>query len=279
MLAVLVAHPLVGMVLEAVALVALIGLIRLAQRHYALAPETSRKLFHVSGGLSTLTFPWLFHALWPVLVLTPLTIGALLALKYVRRLRGELGTVLYGIERRSWGEVWMPLSIMLVWLLSGGQALLYCVPVLMLTLADPAAALVGARFGRLRYGTAEGEKSVEGSLAFCAVAVGAIVVPLLLVGHITRTEAWLVALNVALLAMLAESVAWGGLDNLFIPLVGFALLRVFLPMHVAGLLLQLITTAVVAVFALAWRRQVSANRHVVVGTAVGVYLLSVLAGW
>jgi phytol kinase len=272
-------QPLLGMALEAALLVALIVAIRVAQRRYTLSAETSRKLFHVSGGLSTLAFPWLFHTAWPVLALAPVTVGALLALKYVRRLRGELGSVLYGIERRSLGEVYMPLGITLVWVLSGGDPLLFCPPVLMLALADPVAALVGVRLGRHRYATVDGEKSVEGSLAFCLVAVAAVLLPLLLAGRVTHAEGVLIALDVALLAMIAESVAWRGLDNLFIPLVGYALLRIFLPMHVAGLLGQFVAVCVLAGFALFGRRRVATERSAVVSATIGVYLLCVLAGW
>lgn len=273
------AQPLIGMALEAALLVGLIVTIRLAQRRFGLSAEASRKLFHVSGGLSTLAFPWLFHAVWPVLALAPITVGALLALKYVRSLRGELGAVLYDIERRSWGEVYMPLGITLVWLLSGGDPLLFCPPVLMLALADPAAALVGVRLGRHRYVTVEGEKSVEGSLAFCVVAATAVLLPLSFAGRVTPAEGLLIALDVAVLAMIAESVAWRGLDNLLIPLVGYALLRIFLPMHVAGLLGQLLAATLFATFALLSRRRMASDRSAVVSATVGIYLLVVMAGW
>jgi phytol kinase len=273
------AHPLIGIALEAALLVSLIVAIRVAQRRFALSAEASRKLFHVSGGLSTLTFPWLFHAAWPVVALAPVTVGALLALKYVRRLRGELGTVLYGIERRSFGEVYMPVGITLVWVFSGGDPMLFCPPVLMLALADPAAALVGTRLGRHSYATVEGNKTVEGSLAFCLVAATAVLLPLLLIARVTPAEGALVALDVALLAMIAESVAWRGLDNLMIPLAGYALLRLFLPMHVTGLLAQLVAACALAGFALFGRSRMQVDRSALVGATVGVYLLCVIAGW
>jgi phytol kinase len=272
-------QPLVGMALEAALLVSLIVGIRVGQRRVALSSEATRKLFHVTGGLSTLTFPWLFHAAWPVMALAPVTVGALLALKYVRQLRGELGEVLYGIQRRSFGEVYMPLGITMVWVLSGGNPLLYCPPVLMLALADPAAALVGMRVGRHSYRAVEGKKTVEGSLAFCLVAAMAVLLPLLLAGRVTPIEGALVALDVALLAMIAESVGWRGLDNLIVPLVGYIFLRLFLPMHVAGLVGQLAAACVLAGFALFGRSRMEADRSALVGATVGVYLLCVMAGW
>jgi phytol kinase len=264
---------------EVLLLATLMGALRVCQHRYGLAPEASRKLFHVGGGLTTLAFPWLFHSAWPVLVLAPVTIGTLLALKYVRGLRGALGNVLYGIERHSLGEVYMPLSITLVWVLAGGNALLYVGPVLVLALADPAAALIGMRYGRLHYTGVDGEKSVEGSLAFFVVAFGAVAAPLLLLHGPAAPETVLVALDVALLAMVAESVAWQGLDNLFIPLVSFTLLKTLLPMHLPGLTAQLAITSVLAVFALFWRRRLARNRGALMGATLGAYLVWVLAGW
>ncbi len=57
-----------------------------------------------------------------------------------------------------------------MFVLSDGRTLLYVVPILVLTFADAAAALVGVAFGRLRYSTVGGSKSLEGSAAFLGVA-------------------------------------------------------------------------------------------------------------
>src|SRR5690348_1129414 len=88
-------NPWVGIALELVVLVLLMGALRLYQRFGSLAPETARKLFHIGGGLTTLTFPWIFAQPWPVIVLTAVTIPTLLALKYVSVLKAGLGAVLY----------------------------------------------------------------------------------------------------------------------------------------------------------------------------------------
>src|SRR5262249_43227943 len=51
-------NPWLGMGLELLALTLLMLAIHLYQRTRGLAPETSRKLFHLSGGLTTLALPW-----------------------------------------------------------------------------------------------------------------------------------------------------------------------------------------------------------------------------
>jgi phytol kinase len=254
-LALLAAQPLLGMALEALALVTLLSGLRLAQRRLALSAELSRKLFHIGGGLSTLAFPWLFHSPWPVLALAPVTIGAFLALKYLRGLRRGLGNVLYGVSRRSLGEVYMPLSLTLVWLLSGGKALWFCIPTLALTLADPAAALVGMRYGRNRYAGVDGAKSLEGSCACGFVAAGCVATPMLAFGAASAPHALALALTVSLIVTLAEAVAWRGLDNLLIPLVAYSALRTLAPLGVSELIAPCALTLLMAGAAYIWRHQ------------------------
>jgi phytol kinase len=254
-LALFAAYPPLGMALESLALTLLLVGLRLAQRRLALSAESSRKLFHIGGGLSTLAFPWLFHSPWPVLALMPLTIGAFLALKYLRGLRRGLGNVLYGVSRRSLGEVYMPLSLSLLWLLSGGDALSFVMPALVLTLADPAAALVGMRYGRKQYAGVDGAKSLEGSCACGLVATACVAIPLAAFGGATPAHALALALTVALIVTLAEAVAWRGLDNLLIPLVAFGALRALAPLPAAALILPCALTVLVAVVAYARRHQ------------------------
>ncbi|HEV2239101.1 MAG TPA: hypothetical protein VGR57_20770 [Ktedonobacterales bacterium] len=255
LLALIATYPPLGMALEALALTLLLVGLRLAQRRLALAAETSRKLFHIGGGLSTLAFPWLFHSAWPVLALAPFTIGAFLALKYLRGLRRGLGNVLYGVARRSLGEIYMPLSLTLVWLLSGGDALWFTIPTLCLTLADPAAALVGVRFGRNRYAGVDGAKSLEGSCACGLVAAACVAMPLAGVGVTTPGHALALGLTVALVVTLAEAVAWRGLDNLLIPLAAFLALRALYPLNTTALLLPGALTLLAAGAAYLWRHQ------------------------
>jgi len=198
--------------------------VRAAQRRWALNPEHCRKTVHMGMGLVCLTFPWLFRTAWPVGVLAGCAAAALGAVRFVPRLKTQLGGVLGGVERESWGELLFPLSVAFVFLLAHGQALLFCIPVLTLTLADAMAALIGQRYGQARYETDSGWKSVEGSTAFFFVAFLSTHVPLLLFSDVGRLECLLVAVVMGLILSLMEAIAWQGLDNLFIPLVSYVCL-------------------------------------------------------
>src|SRR5690349_10077123 len=103
-------HPLninmwLGIAIELAVLTVLMGGLTLYQRWWPLSPEASRKLFHISSGLTTLTFPWIFTSVWSVVLLALITIPSLLALKYIRTFKGNLGSVLYRVDRCSFGEV------------------------------------------------------------------------------------------------------------------------------------------------------------------------------
>lgn len=238
-------HPLnidiwLGMAIELALLSSWMGALTLYQRWRPLAPETSRKLFHIGGGLTTLTFPWVFASVWPLILLALVTVPSLLALKYIRAFKGNLGTVLYRVKRKSFGEIYFPLSICLLFIFARSNTLLFFIPVSILTLADPMAAVIGGRYGRLRYQITQGQKSVEGSAAFFLVAFSCTLLPLLLFSAMGRVESVLIAALVGLLVMLAEAVAWEGLDNLFIPLFSCFLLAGLLTMLIQLLLVELL---------------------------------------
>src|SRR5690349_18582607 len=108
----------------------------------AMHPELLRKAFHVTMGVVSLTLPWLFDRAWPVLLLAAASTTFLLELRRSPALRQQFGGVLDGVDRRSFGEVFFPLGVAAVFLLSHGNLMLYAIPILLLTFADSAAGLI-----------------------------------------------------------------------------------------------------------------------------------------
>lgn len=216
--------------------VALQGLAQARSAH----PETTRKLLHTGSGLLTLPFPFLFHEVWPVVLLTGASAFVVASARFVPAVRARFGGVTGGVGRTTFGEIYFPLAVALLFLLTlGGDPLLFVIPLLVLSLADTAGAVVGTRYGRTR---SSGGKSVEGSMAFAIVAFVCILVPLLASSTAGRVEAVLVAATVALLVMLLEGSASRGLDNLVVPLASYLLLRGFLELDTAALLARLAAT-------------------------------------
>ena len=271
--------PWSGILLVLVLLGAVMAGLKLVSARCSLHPETSRKAVHIAMGLVTLSFPWLFRSAWPVLLLAVLAVAALVGTRLIGPLREHFGGVLHGVERQSLGEVYFPLAVAALFLLAAGNHLLYVIPLLTLTLADAVAALVGVRYGRHRYVTSEGSKSAEGSLAFFSVAFVSALVPLVLLGDSGRVEAVLIALVLGILVMLFEAVSVGGLDNLFIPLGCYALLRRYLSLGPDDLLFRLVAICLVVLVVYVWRRRTTLKDSALLAAALVGYMNWALGGW
>lgn len=249
------------------------------QRRRSPHPEWVRKLMHMGSGLIALSLPWLFSEAWPVIVLALLASGGMFALKYVRSLRRGLGAVTGSVVRSTLGEIWFPLGAGAVFALSGGDRLLYTIPILILTFADASAALIGIFYGVYRYTTSDGSKTLEGSLAFFQTAFLSTLIPILLFTEIGRAETLLISLMMGLLSMLLDAMAWWGLDNLLIPVLSFLLLQAFVNLDAAVLLAQFAVTVVMIVFAVFWRKRTTLNDSALMGVVVYGYLCWTLGGW
>jgi phytol kinase len=256
----------------------LLALARL-QRKYKLHPEIARKAMHIGSGLVALSLPWLFQEGWPVLVLTLVATTGMAAVKYLKGLRSTIGTVTGSVLRNTLGELCFPIAAGLLFAFAQGDVLLYSIPLLILTFADASAALIGVFYGVMRYTTAEGTKTLEGSLAFFQAALLSTLTPLLLFTELGRAETLLIALLMALLAMLLDAIAWWGLDNLLIPLLSFLALRSFIALDAYTLTVDLVVTLVLLIFSVVWRKRTTLNDSAVLATAIYGYLCWTLGGW
>lgn len=216
---------LIGAVVVMTAFVVTFAALSLYQRTCAPRPETVRKLFHVCMGLVSLTLPLFFSSGWMVVALSAITIAALAAVRKRENLKRQFGNVICGVKRRSYGEIYFSIGVALTFCFAVGDWLAYSIAILILTLADAAAAVVGSRFGNLRFKLIQDQKSIEGSVTFFTVAFLCAYVPLLVFGEADWINALLTAMIVSLLLTAIEAAAWRGLDNLFIPLAALSLFR------------------------------------------------------
>ncbi|MFL6203698.1 MAG: diacylglycerol/polyprenol kinase family protein [Thermoanaerobaculia bacterium] len=176
-------------------------------------PEWTRKLVHTGGGIACLFFPFLVKSPWTVLLMAlPLTVLFVLG--------GKLGFLksLHGIQRKSRGAEYYPLAVFLTFVMTQGRPWLYLPAVLVLAVADAFAALIGSRYGVVRYEVEDEHKSLEGSLVFLVLAFLAIHLPVLLMTDLPRPVCVLAALLVAALVTGFEAISLQGADNLFIPI-------------------------------------------------------------
>ena len=232
-------NPYISIVLILILTSGLMGAIRIFQKRYTPHPEWCRKLMHIGSGMIALSIPWLFQSTWSVLLLCATSVAGLMAMKHLKYLKQNIGRVVGEVKRESSGDIYFPLTIAVLFLLSKGDPLFYCIPIMILTFADAAAALVGIFYGVWHYETRDGLKTIEGSLAFLLVAFFCAYIPMLLCTDLGSKEIFLIAFLLAFLLMIVEAaVGWKGLDNLLIPVIGFLVLKAIIDCTLAELISQ-----------------------------------------
>lgn len=206
-------HELIAAAAVGVAALLVLGLSELLRR-FGASKEVSRKSAHIGSGLLACSFPWAFESPLTVTVLCGGFGGLVLAAKHFGQLQG-----VHGVERESHGAVLFPVIIALLFWMTAGDPLLFSVPILVLTVSDAVAALIGKGYGAFHYKALGEQRSFEGSLAFFIVTFVAVHVPLLLTEQTTRLDSVLIAVLIAVLATCVEAISVRGLDNLFIPMI------------------------------------------------------------
>jgi dolichol kinase len=181
-------------------------IVELASRAWKVSGEATRKLVHVSVGLSVALLP--FVMTFRDIALLGVIFVAAMALS--RKLRA-FGSI-HDVERRTWGEICFPLGVALVAALFPNH-LVFALAVLTLAISDVIACLVGRRVGGPGYNIGGGRKTYAGSAAFFLSALLLAVIVLPGWSHLP------VALVVAGLATVSEAALGRGFDNLAIPAV------------------------------------------------------------
>lgn len=258
---------------------ALMGGLKVAARRHELPPEVSRKFVHIGMGLVAAAFPWLFAQAWPVWVLSAGFGIALAAIRFFEPLRQRLGRILGGVERRSWGEFYFPVAVAGVFTLAHEQRDRYVISILVLALADAAAALFGGRFGETKYRTDEGWKSIEGSLALFLVALLSAAGPGMWMTDQSVTRVLIMATCIGVLAALVEAISWRGLDNLFLPLATLVMLTRFAEYTNSELLGRAVVALGLFGLMLLWRRRTTLRDDALAAVTLALYVFWTVGGW
>jgi phytol kinase len=153
-----------------------------------------------------------------------LALAWMFAVRVMPCLQKYFGSVLHDCNRRSMGELYFAVSVASLVLLTRESPLLYVIPILILSLADAAAAICGRLIpSQSLTGFLRG-KSVAGCTAFFVVAATICIVVLAAYTNLPAWQIGFCALVVATATCLAEAICRGGLDNLVVPLVAWAVL-------------------------------------------------------
>ena len=199
----------IALVITAVAQTCLLVGVEIGFRR-GLGPETTRQIAHVVGAVSVAVLP-LFLRLSELIVLA-VFFTALLAWTRARHLLSSV----HGIKRVTVGALIFPAGLLLAVMFAWNHPAAIAYAALVLGVADPAAALVGKRGDGVSWPVIGGHKTLAGSLAFAAVAVGIGLV----MGLGTGDVRILAVVGAALVLALVEGSLGYGLDNLPVPAVG-----------------------------------------------------------
>ncbi len=217
--------PVLALLLPSLLIVPAMGLLSLVRSHNAVSSELRRKALHLGTGLASLSFPIFLTGPWLVVAALALVTGWMLAVRAVPFLSTRFGCVLHDTGRKSYGELYFAFAVAGLLLLPQENPVFYVVPLLILTLADAAAAVVGRAFPvGILGGLAKG-KTISGSAAFAGCAY--LVASAFLASYTTLAfpEIFAVALSMALLTCLVEAISSRGFDNIAVPAVAWLVLH------------------------------------------------------
>ena len=217
--------PFIALVLPPLLLVPAMGLLSIIESDSPLEAEIRRKAFHVLIGLASLTFPLFLTRPWMVLVALSLAITWMIVVRQVPAVRRHFGAVLHGADRVSHGELYFAASIAALLLASNGESVLYIIPILILTVADAVAAIVGRAFPMLPLSGLATGKTTSGSAAFFVAALLVTWPTLLGLTDLSLFVSFAVGISIASATCVAEAISSRGFDNLAIPTVALLILK------------------------------------------------------
>jgi phytol kinase len=229
-------------------------------------------------GTVCLAFPRIFATPGPVWVLAAGAVALMVAVRHVPLLQRTLGAVLGGVARDSLGEVYFPVAVALVFTLARGDVAVYVAPIAILTYADAAGALVGRRWGRTRYRAVESLKSIEGSVAVFGVTWVTVMVVLGFWTRVPWPEMVVAGLIMGAFAALVEAVSWRGLDNLLLPVVALAQMRIYPQLAWADAVGRAVIMGVLVGYMLGWRKRLL-DSSARLGAGLVLYLFWSLGDW
>lgn len=218
-------NPAIAMVIILGALGGLMLGVRSLQSRARIGPEVARKFVHLGMGTISIFLPWLFASPGLVWALALIATAGLAGVRFSPAVGRHLGGVLGGVNRTSWGEIYFPLGVALSFSLAQTNRAAYCAAIGVLTFADSAGALIGGRYGRLRYSVHGDAKSIEGSTAVLIASVLCTSPALIWLGGESWKSAFTGGLLVGAAATVVEAASGRGLDNLLLPLAVVGLIR------------------------------------------------------
>lgn len=182
---------------------------------FQLSKEIERKIGHVGFGVIAISAPFVFSAKWQFIVVVMYLLLWFYLIRKLAVFRGGLYDVVHLSSRPTIGDILFPISVIGLWLLiSPSDVSYYVVAVLVMSLSDSAASLIGKLYPFGVYKVAKSTKSMSGSFAFLVITI---IIFTFFKNDIPLSGSQFVLL--ALATTVAEALSGYGLDNVTIPCV------------------------------------------------------------
>ncbi|NMH27555.1 phosphatidate cytidylyltransferase [Flavobacterium silvaticum] len=193
-------------------------------RTFKVKAEITRKFVHIFSGLTCLTFPFFLDSWISVLGLCFSFIFLLIVSK-----KYNLLPSINAIDRKSSGSILFPVSIFGCFLLfyKNQDYLEFYLPVLILAICDPLAALAGKRWSYGKYKIGNDFKTIVGSAAFLASCFAVLMLSVCFPDGNFSIDAITKCVAIAIVATLVEAFSKNGYDNVSIPLSVIAVMQLF----------------------------------------------------
>lgn len=191
-----------------------------ATRRWAIDPEVSRKLVHLSSGVLAAGLPLVMS--FPAIVALALLFVPVMVV--FRRM--GLFPAAHGVERKTWGEAYFPLGVLLAAVLLP-RSTPYAYGVLVMGVSDPFASFGGQRYGRRAYRLLGAHKTYLGSTVFFVTTLALTLGTVALADGLSARSIAVVPILAGALAIV-EGFSGGGLDDVVLPPVAAGLLSLAL---------------------------------------------------
>ena len=176
--------------------------------------EYTRKLVHFGTGALTMLFPIYLTSHWQVLLMCSSFIILLAASK-----RFNFLPSINGVDRKTHGSILFPVVVYSCFAMSQymSNAMFFYLPILVLAISDPIAALIGKKFPVAKYTIAGHTKTLVGSMGFLVSSALIAFFCLSYMLNVSSQNGLLAVGSVALATCIAEAISKDGWDNFTIP--------------------------------------------------------------
>ena len=201
-----------------VLIVLVIGISEFLRNRLHWSAESTRKLVHILVGIAVSLSPLYFQA-----KIAPMVLAAVFIILNMIALRQSKFAGMHDTDRHSFGTVFFPLSYLILVYAEWTRPLSLMLGLLMMTFADTAGSIVGQGVKNAKiFRFWKDSKTVEGSVAVFVMAYIVTFIFTNLIAPPTLSSFGLhllFALMIATVSVIAESISFGGSDNLSVPLI------------------------------------------------------------